>query len=201
MSTLAFTAATGRVSTGRNSVYLFTDDKFFTAVSLQTHKMISYTWLCQPRSAKSALSIFETRVLPSSISIRSPSRYRISVVPTFSLNLALKSTGSITETCCWCRNCSEWSAELLEMCLTVYLTAITLHQHIALMTAALYVPWNNKFSSESVSARTKRHSTFVGLFGGKMKQEVLYPACCCLVFDRSTAFLQSRSTAAYTDMV
>jgi len=49
----------------------------------------------------------------------------------FSLNLALKSPGSINEKCCWCRNCCLWSAALLEMWLSF---SKTMHQYIALMT-------------------------------------------------------------------
>jgi len=54
---------------------------------------------------------------PTSIrSLRSMLHCWNSVIPTlFSLNLALKSTGSIAETWCWCRNCCQWSAALLEM--------------------------------------------------------------------------------------
>jgi len=46
--------------------------------------------------------------------------YQNYVTPTsFPLNLALKSTGNIIEKCCWCRNCcSQWSAALLETCLS-----------------------------------------------------------------------------------
>ena len=41
-----------------------------------------------------------------------------SVIPTlFSLNLALKSTRTITEKCFRCRSCCQWSAALLKMCL------------------------------------------------------------------------------------
>jgi len=51
-------------------------------------------------------------------SVRSLLRCRNSVTPTtFSLNLALKSTGSIIENfdekCCWRKNCCQWSAALL----------------------------------------------------------------------------------------
>ena len=54
------------------------------------------------------------------------------VIPTlFSVMLVLKSTGSITEKCYWCRNCYQRSAALLEMCLS---SSKTMHQLIALMT-------------------------------------------------------------------
>jgi len=46
-------------------------------------------------------------------SLRSLLRYQNSGIPSsFLLNVALKSTDSITEKCCWCRNCCQWSAAL-----------------------------------------------------------------------------------------
>jgi len=70
-------------------------------------------------------------------SVRSVLRCRNTVMLTsLSLNLALKSPGSITKKCCWCRNCCQWSATLLQVyCLS---SSKTMHQDIGLMICSCH---------------------------------------------------------------
>ena len=81
--------------------------------------MIWYTRRRQPASTTSVLTVFYVFFSPSASSKWSLLLYRISTVPTLLwLNLRRKSTGNITRSCCWCRNCCQWSAALLETCLS-----------------------------------------------------------------------------------
>ena len=93
-------------------------EKLFTADLLRTHKMIWSTRQWQPNSVTSASDVFCATV-SNSVRLRSLLRYRNSIISaSFLLNIKLKSTGSIIETCCWCRNCCQRSAALLETCLS-----------------------------------------------------------------------------------
>jgi len=69
-------------------------------------------------------------------SIHALLQYPNSAVPTSSsLSLEQHSTGSITETCCWCRSCYQRSAALLETCLS---SSKTMRQHIMLVTQSSF---------------------------------------------------------------
>ena len=94
---------------------------------------------CQPNSTWHQFCMHPT----FSKSVRSLQQYQNSIIPSwFSLNLALKSTDSITKNCCWYRNCWQWSTALLETCLS---SSKTVHQNIALMTHRGSVPWDIPF--------------------------------------------------------
>ena len=116
-SSCALAAATGQVfGVWWNYIYFFTDEKFLLWLALlRTHKMIWYT-AKQPYSAASMPAVFRSCIPLKPKSVRSLSQYQNSVISiSFSLNLALKSSGSIIEKCYRCKNCCQWSAALLEI--------------------------------------------------------------------------------------
>jgi len=66
------------------------------------------------------------------------------VLTSSSLSLEQKSTGSIIETCCWCRGCYQRSAALLETCLS---SRKTMCQHIVLATQSSFCAVRHRSSS------------------------------------------------------
>ena len=74
-----------------------------------------------------------------------------SAVPSSSLlSLEQKSTDSTTETCCWCRNCYQQSAALLE----TWLSSIkTMRQHIMLVTQSSFCAMRHPSSSVLVASQ------------------------------------------------
>ena len=66
-------------------------------------------------------------------------------------------TGSITETCCWCRSCYQQSAALLETCLS---SSKTMRQHIVLVTQLSFCT-EGQFISLTCGQRTVLTSTRV----------------------------------------
>jgi len=131
-SSWAFTAATGQVLRARNYGCFFhwweivccgfrknsrNDLVYAALVTKQRDISASYRLYLHPTFIKSIQFLL---------------RYQNSVIPSlFSLNRTLKWTGNIIKKCWWCRNCCQWSAALLEMCL---FSSDTVHQHIVLMT-------------------------------------------------------------------
>ena len=146
-SSWAFAAAnTEQVLRSLNCVYFFHcwEDVYCVSPKNSQHDQVLYVPVAIKQRDISASRLLRTR--PNfSKSVRFLLRYQNSVIPTsFSLNLTLKSTASIAEICCWCTNCSQWSAAWLQIDLSWQCT----NTHVALMTWSIAsAPWDTPFTN------------------------------------------------------
>ena len=107
--------------------WVFTDEKMFTVAVLITHKII---WCMQLNSTTSMPVIF-----CHASHFQQVCKVSIAVLKLVYTNRILNETGSINEKCCWCKNCCQWPAELLETCFS---SSKTVHQRIMLMTRSSF---------------------------------------------------------------
>ena len=115
----------------------FTDEKLFTvAAPMNSQNDRVYAPLATKKRDISANNVYCARVPRSASPLWCLLQYPNSAVQILSsLSLEQKSTGSITETCCWCRSCYQRSAALQETCLS---SSKTMRQHIVLVTQSSF---------------------------------------------------------------